>query len=92
VESYQCFYSPTDNIYIQPVFVYGQAWTYNNRKKDDVYQFALETGFIIGKGLTAAAGWSNAGAIRNFENGNDQTVQLFNNKTSTLYGALYYVF
>jgi hypothetical protein len=86
------FYSPTDKIYFQPVFVYGQAWTYNNRKKDDVYQFAFETGFIIGKGLTAAAGWSNAGAIRNFENGNDQTVQLFNNETSTLYGALYYVF
>jgi hypothetical protein len=85
-------YSPTEKLYVQPVFVYGQGWNYSGRKKDDTYQFAFESGYSISAAATIAAGWSNTGSIRNLENGNDQTIQLFDKKTSTVYGALYYRF
>lgn len=85
-------YGFLEKFYVQPVFVYGMGWTYNNRKKSDNYQAAFELGYTLPKNLTIAGGWSNAGAIRNFENGNDQTIQVFDKKTSTVYGALYYMF
>jgi hypothetical protein len=39
-----------------------------------------------------SAGVSNAGAIRDFEQGNDQTVELFNNRTASVFTDLTYAF
>lgn len=81
-----------DEWYFQAIYVHGMAWNYSGTKKDDTYQTGGELGRSLTKGLTLAAGWSNAGALHNWENGNDQTIRVFDNKTSTVYGALYWIF
>lgn len=81
-----------DNWYAQGVYVHSMGWTYGGTKKPDVYQVAGELGRSVSSQFTVAAGWSNSGAIRAFENGNDQTVRVFDNKTSTVYAALYWIF
>jgi hypothetical protein len=85
-------WSVTDRFYVQPSFVYGSSWSYGNVKRDDTYQFASELGYSFKGGITVNAGITNAGAIRNFENGNDQTIELFNNKTASVYSGLLYSF
>ncbi len=85
-------WSITDALYFQPSLVYGTAWSYNETKKDDVFIFASEFGYGINQTFTVAAGWSNSGAIRSLENGNDQTIRVFDENTSTVYAALYLVF
>jgi len=85
-------WSVTDSIYLQPLLVYGTAWSYKGTKKDDVFQTGAELGYGINNTFTIAGGWTNAGAIRSFENGNDQTIRVFDENTSTVYAALYLVF
>ncbi len=85
-------WSMTDKLYLQPAFIYGSSWSYGNTKKDDNYSFITELGYSIKNNITLAAGLSSDGAIRNFQNGNDQTVQLYNKNTASVYSALYYVF
>lgn len=85
-------WSISDKVYFQPVFLYGMAWSYRGTKKDDVFQAAGELGYSFDAPITVAAGWTNTGAIRNFENGNDQTIRVFDENTSTVYAALYWVF
>jgi hypothetical protein len=85
-------WSITDQIYLAPAFIYGSSWSYGGVKRDDAYQFALETGYSWASGITMDLGVTNAGAIRNFENGNDQTIQLFDNKTASVYSELLYAF
>lgn len=85
-------WSITDALYLQPSFVYGQAWTYSGTKKPDNYQFATELGYSVTSEVVVALGVTNAGAIRRFEQGNDQTIELFNNRTASVYTELTYVF
>jgi hypothetical protein len=85
-------WSVTDRIYIQPSFTYGNSWTYAGTKRDDLYQFAFEVGRSMGKGFIVALGVSNAGAIRNFEQGPDQQIELFNNRTASVYSEVIYAF
>jgi hypothetical protein len=92
VNTFIASYSFMDKFYIQPVLAYSMGWTYNNRKKDDSYSASAELGYSVLNNLTIAGGWSNTAAIRNLENGNDQTINVFNKKTSLVYGALYYMF
>lgn len=84
--------SLSDRFYFQPVLVYGDSWTYGGTRKDPIYQVAGEVGYGINNQFTVAAGWSNGGAFRRFEQGSDQTLEVFNNNTSSVYTALYWVF
>ncbi|MBY0517961.1 MAG: hypothetical protein K2P81_13710 [Bacteriovoracaceae bacterium] len=85
-------WSINDNWYFQPVFVYGNSWTYKGGQKDPTYQVSGELGRSIGHSMTLAAGWANSGAIRRFQNGSDQNIQAFDNKTASYYAALYWIF
>lgn len=85
-------WSITDHLYIQPVLVYGLAWSYGGVRRDDVYQFQAEVGYNFKSGIILAGGLTNAGAIRNLENGNDQTIRLYNNQTASTYMDLTYAF
>lgn len=78
--------------YTQLVYVHGMGWSYGGHKKDDAFQVGGELGYSINQPLTVAVGWSNSGAIRAYENGNDQTVRVFDKNTSTVYAALYWIF
>lgn len=82
----------SDKWYAQGVYVHGMGWSYGGNKKPDVYQVAGELGYSLTNSVTLAGGWTNSGAIRSFENGNDQTVRVFNQNTSTVYSALYWIF
>ena len=84
--------SITDNLYLQPVLVYAQAWSYGGTRRDPSYQAAGEIGYSVGKGLTVATGWTNAGSIQRLQQGPDQSIEIFNNNTSTFYTSLYWVF
>lgn len=85
-------WSFADAWYLQGVYVHGMGWNYEGAKKDDVYQVGGELGYSLTNAFTLAGGWTNAGAIRAFENGNDQTVRVFDNNTSTVYAAVYWIF
>lgn len=91
-QTFALAWSLTDKIYIQPVFAYVMGWSYGGVKRPDSYQVSFESGYNINSNLITSLGVTNAGAIRNFENGNDQTIQLFNNRTASLYMDLTYVF
>ncbi len=91
-QSLALVWSITDHVYVQSAFVYGMGWSYGGVKRPDSYQVLSEVGYSFNAGLTLSAGVTNAGAIRNFENGNDQTIELFNNKTASVYTDLTYVF
>ena len=81
-----------DAWYLQGIYVHGSAWNYQGSKKDDTYQVGGELGRSLTQTITLALGWSNAGALHNWENGNDQTIRVFDNSTSTVYGSLYWIF
>lgn len=85
-------WSVTDAIYLQPVVGYSQSWTYAGTRRDPGFSASGEIGYSFPNRLTAAVGWTNAGTFRRFENGTDQTFELFNNRTSTVYSALYWIF
>ena len=85
-------WSMLEKLYLQAVYVHGMAWSYRGAKKDDVFQVGGELGYSLTSALTMAAGWNNSGAVRAYENGNDQTVRVFNKNTSTVYAALYWIF
>lgn len=85
-------YSFTDNLYWQGVGSYGQAWSYGGTQRDPSFGFSNELGYSLPKRFTVALGWSNSGSIRRVEQGLDQSIELFDNRTSTVYTALYWVF
>ena len=85
-------WSITDNIYLQPVAGYSQSWTYDGTRRNPGFSASGEIGYSFASGITWGAGWTNAGSFRRFENGTDQTFELFDNETSTVYTALYWVF
>jgi len=84
--------SITDNLYLQPVLVYGQSWAYGGTRRDPTFQSAGEVGYTVGGGFTVAAGWTNAGSIQRVEQGPGQDFEVFDNNTSTFYTSLYWVF
>lgn len=85
-------YSLTDNLYWQGVGSYGQAWSYGGTQRDPSFGFSNEIGYSLPKRFTLAFGWSNSGNIRRVEQGQDQSIELFDNRTSTVYSALYWMF
>jgi len=85
-------WSVTDAVYLQGVASHSQSWAYSGRRRDPAYSASGEAGYSFKGGLTLAAGWSNGGVMRRFEQGTDQSFEVFNNKTSTVYSALYWVF
>jgi len=85
-------YSLSDKLYWQGVGSHGQAWSYGGTQRDPSFGFSNELGYALPNNLTVAFGWSNSGNIRRVEQGTDQSIELFNNKTSTVYSALYWVF
>lgn len=85
-------YSITDSIYWQGVASHGQAWSYGGTQRDPSFGFSNEIGYSLPKNFTVALGWSNSGNIRRVEQGSDQSIELFDNRTSTVYSALYWVF
>ena len=85
-------YSFTDNWYWRNDFVYGNGWSYGGVKRDDNWQFATEIGYTFRNGVNIGGGLTNAGAIRNLEYGNDQTINLFNDRTASVYTDLSYFF
>jgi len=85
-------WSMSEKFYLQGVYVHGMGWNYHGAKKDDVYQVGGELGYSISNAFIIAGGWNNSGGIRAYENGNDQTVRIFDNNTSTVYAALYWIF
>ena len=92
VQAFAVIWSITDKLYLQPMLVYGLSWSYDGYKRDDFFQFETEVGYSIQKNLILAAGVTNQGTIQNFQNGSDQTLQLYNNKTASAYTELTYVF
>jgi hypothetical protein len=76
------YWAINDVWYIQPQFLYSSSWSYQGTKKDDSFDFTFTLGRRVGKSLYLSAGVSNAGAIRDFEQGNDQTVELLYLPTS----------
>lgn len=91
-QSLALVWSITDHIYLQNSFIYAMAWSYGGVKRPDSYQFFYEAGYSFNSGMTWSLGVSNSGPIRSFENGNDQTIELFNNKTASVYTDLTFVF
>lgn len=85
-------WAATDNFYIQPMFIYGYSWSYGGTRRDDSYQLSLETGYSILSSTTIAIGVTNSGLVRNFENATDQTIQVYDRRTASVYSSLYYSF
>jgi hypothetical protein len=85
-------WSLTDRLYWQGVTGHRQAWSYGGTQRDPFYSFSSELGFSLPNNFTIAAGWSNSGNIRRVEQGVDQSFEIFNNNTSTVYSAVYWIF
>jgi hypothetical protein len=85
-------WSITDKWFLEPSVVYGQRWSYGGIKRDDTYSVGAELSYRLNSFLGVIVGFSNAGAITNLEQGNDQTFEIFNNRTASMYTGLNYVF
>jgi hypothetical protein len=85
-------WSFTDNAYIMSDFIYRNAWSYGGIRKDDSSTYNLEIGRTFKGNLNWGVGVSTDATVRNFENGTDESISLFNKNKSSVYTDLTYLF
>jgi hypothetical protein len=85
-------WSFSEKMYLQSFTSYRQDWSYGGTQRDPRFGFSSEVGYSFPNRMTVALGWSNSGNIRRVEQGVDQSFEAFNNQTSTVYSALYWMF
>ena len=85
-------WSFTDRAFLLSDFVYRNAWSYGGISKDPASSYSVSLGYNISDEFSISGGVSTDATIRNFENGADQNIQLFNQNTSSIFLGLTYVF
>jgi hypothetical protein len=89
---FRAIWSFTDKAFFLSDFVYRNSWSYGGISKDPVSSYSVSLGYNVSDAFSLSAGVSTDATIRNFENGADQNIQLFNQKTSSIFLGLTYVF
>ncbi len=89
---FRVMWSFTEQAYVVSDFVYRNAWSYENRRKNDVTTFSFQLGYSFLNGVSLAGGISTDSTIRNLQNANDTNADLFNKRTSSVFTGLSYAF
>lgn len=92
VQFFVASYQVTDQWYIEPTLVYQDAISYQGTERDDQFLAQIETGYALSSNLSLAVGIANSGKIINNEAGPNESIEILNEKNSTIYGSLEVVF
>ena len=82
----------TERAYLLSDFIYRKAWSYGGTQKNDTTSYSFSVGYNFTNALSASTGITTDSTIRNFQNGSDQNIELFNQNTSSVFLGLTYVF
>jgi hypothetical protein len=82
----------TDTSYLMSDFIYRNSWSYGGVRKDDSSTYNIEVGRTFKGNLNWGVGVTTDATIRNFENGTDESISLFNKNKSSVYTDLTYLF
>jgi hypothetical protein len=80
----------TKKLSVSADFIYNTGWTFLSNFKDS-FELGEEISFSVNKNLSLSAGHSNSGGLLE-ANGQDSNLDIFDEQSSSVYGAVAYKF
>ena len=81
-------YQFNDKLSLSPMLIYFDSWSYYGTQQDDGYMTQLEVNYNYSTKLQIGAGIMNSGAVYTTEMGPDQSIELYDENSSSIYTNL----
>jgi hypothetical protein len=85
-------YQLSDKWSLSPTLLYIDSWSYQGTQRDDGYLSLLEANYQWDRTTTLVMGLMNGGSVVANQVGQDQTIELYDENTSTVYGNIIMTF
>lgn len=81
-------YRVNDKISVSPLLIYFDSWSYFGTQQDDAYMSQLELSYSYNPNVQIGVGVMNSGVVYNAEMGPDQSIELYDENSSSIYTNL----
>lgn len=78
-------YQFNDKVSVSPLLIYFDSWSYYGTQQDDAFMTQVEVNYSYSPKLQLGAGIMNSGVVYTTEMGPDQSVELYDENSSSIY-------